>query len=67
MKRTTIFLLLAMFVVGGCGGSTPKIETPTSNRPDWIDLANSALAFKSAAVRLDESVGCVFASANPTP
>ena len=34
MKRITILLLLVMFVVVGCGESSPK---PTSSRPDWID------------------------------
>ncbi|TFB10355.1 hypothetical protein E3V55_06040 [Candidatus Marinimicrobia bacterium MT.SAG.3] len=34
MKRITILLLLVMFVVAGCGESSPK---PTSSRPDWID------------------------------
>ena len=39
MKRITILLLLVMFVVVGCGESSPK---PTSSRPEWIDLgANS--------------------------
>ena len=48
MKRITILLLLVMFVVAGCGESSPK---PTSSRPEWIDLgANSPTQFSAVGV-----------------
>ena len=35
-------MLLAILMVAGCGGSGPKVEKPTSNRPDWIDMGSGA-------------------------
>ncbi|MCH7955621.1 MAG: LPP20 family lipoprotein [Candidatus Marinimicrobia bacterium] len=42
MNRMTIFLLLAMFIAAGCGGSSLKVEKPTSNRPEWIEKGTGA-------------------------
>ena len=64
MKRTTIFLLLAMFTVAGCGGSSPKVETPTSDRPDWIDMGSGA--FPGDVGSAFYGVGLAEAKTHPT-
>ena len=64
MKRTTIFLLLAMFIAAGCGGSGAKVEKPTSNRPDWIDMGSGA--FPGDVGSAFYGVGLAEAKTHPT-
>ena len=64
MKKTTIFLLLTMFIAAGCAGSSPKVEKPTSNRPDWIDMGSGA--FPGDAGSAFYGVGLAEANTHPT-
>lgn len=42
MKSKMILLSVVTFFFVGCGGSGPKVEKPTENRPDWVDMGSGA-------------------------
>ncbi len=64
MKRSMMFLLLTVLIAAGCSGSSHKIEKPTSNRPDWIDMGSGA--FPGDAGTAFYGVGLAEANTHPT-
>lgn len=42
MKGKMILISIVMIMFVGCGGSGPKVEKPTENRPDWVDQGSGA-------------------------